>query len=383
MNKRIGITIKTTTSIWSNGINQNAIYLANLLKEVGYSVYLIHNSEDKIEEIAGIKSIKLKKSFNVPFSLIIQLGFIVTSSFIKKWKNKKSNIRLVSYKCGNDFIIDSESMLFNTNQKRTKEIDADNIDPIAKPDQIWSIPQMEKSNLEYYKYTLNQEKATVVPFVWEPIAIKDYCQDHNFGTYEKREIKNIAIMEPNISVMKHVLIPITAIDTYYKKINQGIEAVYMFGADMIKDNKRFIQIVKNTEIFKAGLVSADSRVPTVDVLNKYSDVVVSWQWENNLNYLWLDVAWLGWPVIHNGSLCQDVGYYYEDFNISQAAEKLKYAIENHNEDDTYIERNRKVIERYTHKNNKLKEQYKVLVENVLNNKFEKYSYDWKTNSVEV
>jgi hypothetical protein len=381
MNERIGITIKTSTSIWSNGINQNAIYLANLLNKIGYSVYLIHDSEDKIEEIAGIKSIKLERSFNIPFSLIIQLGFTVTSSFIKKWKNKKSNVRLVSYNCGNNFIIDSESMLFNANQKRTKGAGADSINPKAKPDQIWSIPQMEKSNLEYYKYTANQEKATVVPFVWEPIAIEDYCQDHNFGTYEKKEIKNIAIMEPNISVMKHTLIPIAAIDTYYKKINQDIEAVYMFGADKIKDSKRFIQIVKNTEIFKAGLVSADVRVPIVDVLNKYADIVVSWQWENNLNYLWLDIAWLGWPVVHNGSLCQDIGYYYEDFNISQAAEKIKYAIENHNEDDVYLERNKKVIERYTHKNEKLKEQYKILVENVLNNKFEKYSYDWKTNSI--
>jgi len=90
---------------------------------------------------------------------------------------------------------------------------------------------------------------------------------------------------------------------------------------------------------------------------------------------------MGFPVIHNGSLCQDIGYYYDEFNIPKAVDQLKNAIDNHNQDYNYMSRNREIIERYTHKNKKLKEQYKMLIENVLNNTFKKYSYDWKTNTI--
>ena len=45
--KRIGITVRLSKGLWTNGINQNAIYFANLLKEIGYSVYLIHDLKDE------------------------------------------------------------------------------------------------------------------------------------------------------------------------------------------------------------------------------------------------------------------------------------------------------------------------------------------------
>lgn len=372
--KRIGITINLkASSLFANGINQNAIYLANLLNEIGYTVYLIHILDEDVDDVVGIKTISIQKAFNMPFHLVFQFGFAMHQVFMDKFKAKNKNVKLVAYECGNKYIIDMEAILFKPNDDTV-------ISDRAKPHQIWSIPQMENSNLYYYKFLNRQEKATVVPFIWEPLAIEDHMQEKGYKTYTKRPLDRIAVLEANISVMKNILLPIVAIDKYYKD-NKHVEKIVLYGSDHIKEHKTFMSIVNRTEIAKDKKVFANPRTNTVDVLNTLGDIVFSWQWENNLNYLWLDVAWMGWPVVHNGSLCQDIGYYYDGFNVDMSVERLKYAIENHNEDMDYLQRNRDIIKRYTHKNEKLKEQYKMLVENVLNNKFEKYSYDWKTNSI--
>lgn len=379
--KYIGITIDLKTSLWSNGINQNAIYLANLLKETGYIPYLIHTLQDPVEAVNNIKTISLKESKNIPFNLIIQLGFIITKPVFDIFKQKNKNVKLVHYKCGNEFLVDMESILFNANEKRTDTLINIKTNPVQKPHQIWSIPQMENTNLQYYAFMAGQDKATVVPFIWEPLAIEDYAVENGFETYSYRDLNTIGIMEPNLSVMKNCLLPLITIEQYYKK-NKGLSKVRLFSTEKLRTNKRLLQIIGDLTIYKDKLISAEGRIPTLEAINKHIDIVLSWQWENNLNYLWLDVAWMGWPIIHNGSLCQDVGYYYDSFNINEAQLQIENVVKSHNTDSEYLERNRSIIKRYTHKNDILKQQYKMLVENVLNNKFERYSYDWKTNSIQ-
>lgn len=372
--KRIGITVSVSKGLWTNGINQNAIYFAKILKEIGYTVYLIHDTPKDQEDINDIKMITIEKSFKIPFNLVVQFGFAVHKKFYDEYKQKNKNLKLVAYECGNKFIMDMEAILFKENEDTV-------ISDKVKPDQIWCIPQMEKTNLDYYKFLNNQEKATVVPFVWDPMAIDDYCNKNNIGKYSPRSTKRIGVMEANISVMKNVLLPIVIINEYEKRC-KDLDFVTLYSTDKMRLRKTFISLISKTSIFKRGKVNASHRANVASALNKDIDLVLSWQWENNLNYLWLDVAWLGYPIIHNGSLCKDIGYYYDQFNVEDAVSKLKFAIENHNSDLEYIDRNREIIKRYTAENIKLKEQYKILVENVLNNKFKKYSYDWKTNLIE-
>lgn len=371
--KRIGVTINLDSDLFSNGVNQNAIYLANLLKEIGYDVYLIYSLDKEVEDIVGIKVINFKKAWNIPFDLIIQLGSTCEQPIFDMFKKKKKDVKLVVYECGNKFIIDMEAIMFRP------ERDYINSER-SKPHQIWSIPQMENTNIDYYRFLNRQEKATVVPFIWEPFAIEDVMKDNGYNVYAKRDISRIGVLEPNKSVMKNILFPIITLENYYNQY-KNIDQVILYASEQIKYAKTFISTVNRLKLAKDGKLFANPRENTVDVVNKSIDLVFSWQWENNLNYLWLDVAWMGWPVVHNGSLCQDIGYYYEEFNSKNAVNVIKYAIENHNNDIEYLNTNRKIIERYTHKNEKLKEQYKILVENVLNNKFKEYSYDWKTNSI--
>jgi len=373
--KRIGITIRCDLNLFSNGVNQNAIYLANLLKDIGYNVYLIHNLNENSNDIFGIKTLTLEKAYIVPFDLIITLGFAINSQQLKKFSLKKKNVKMVSYHCGNRFIIDMESMIFKHN-KETFTSD------LAKPNQIWSIPQMEKTNLDYYKFINNQKKATVVPFIWEPLLIDHVMKNNEYSEYSTRSLNRIGVLEPNSSVMKNLLLPVIAIDTFYKENRKcELNNVTLFGVESLKGSKVFESVVGKTDLLKNKIISYKERTNTILALNNMIDIIFSWQWENNLNYLWLETAWMGWPLVHNGNLCQDIGYYYKDFNVNEAVDQLRLAIEEHNTDSEYLSRNREIIKRYTHLNKNLREQYKMLIENVLNDKFEQYSYNWKTNTI--
>ena len=123
---------------------------------------------------------------------------------------------------------------------------------------------------------------------------------------------------------------------------------------------------------------------TPDILGKWSHTIVSWQWTNPLNYLYFDIAWMGYPIIHNAHICKDVGYYYKDVDIIEASEKVKWVIDNHNEEEyllDYILKNRNAIKRYTKKNKTLIKQYNMLLQDLVTDKFQKYNYDEELNLI--
>jgi len=57
--------------------------------------------------------------------------------------------------------------------------------------------------------------------------------------------------------------------------------------------------------------------------------VISHQLENPLNYFYLEVCWQGYPLIHNASLCSDLGYYYAGNDAEEGARRLIEVIQTH------------------------------------------------------
>ena len=383
---KVGVTINVgTSSIWSAGVNQNAMYLAMLLKEAGHDSWILYSNQTKsnntkrtLDEIdTGVQLMDLNASLDTRFDVIIQLGLTVEKYMYDCWKKQNENLKFVCYECGNHFLIEQEKILYGMHNANVEHRPME----YAIPDQVWSIPQMENTNLSYYKFSRKCDNATVVPFIWDPVAIESHAKTHDYGLYEPREIKKIAVMEPNISVMKNCVFPIVVLENFVKKEYAELEKIYLVGAKKIKDNLAFKKLITKTTLLSKKLLTAESRIQTHHLLHNYVDLVISWQWENNLNYLYFDVAWLGWPVVHNANLCQDVGYYYEAFNADDGALKIKEAIENHNNDTDYMSRMRKTIGRYTKENKKLQEQYTELLEDLVNDRFRKRTYDWQTNTV--
>ena len=48
----------------------------------------------------------------------------------------------------------------------------------------------------------------------EPNSLRRNAKSNNYGNYTKRDIKKVAVMEPNISIMKKLYLPYC----YFRKI---------------------------------------------------------------------------------------------------------------------------------------------------------------------
>ena len=373
---KVGVTMdlpKDNLTMFSNGIRQNALYFYTLLKNIGYDVYLLVNDsierESVLNNIFGIDNNTLKHvdmtdivsqtTFDVIFQLSVQIPFDTNM------KLRKLGVKIVAYKCGNDYIFQMENALFGAHPD-IPGCAAEH----ALYDQIWSIPQMVNTNLHYWK-TIHRCKTIEVPFIWAPTAIEQFEKiGSSQGTfanvhYKDRGIaKKIAIFEPNLNVFKWAFPAILVCENAYRSIPERLHKVYTTNVPA-ELKLKLNRLVRPLSVFKENKLSVESRFNAMYFMSTYADIAVSHQWENPLNYLYLDLAWMGWPIVHNAHLCKDIGYYYEGFNYEMGGQVLTDVILNHDKTAAeYKKRNRQLIDRYLPTNVELQQKYKALVDDL-------------------
>jgi len=366
---KIGITLnlpKTINELFTNGIRQNALFFSELLINIGkYEVCFIINNSSNITE-SLIKEIKNKFRFNYidyselinyKFDIIFSFGFIISKEYFKITSQKGT--KNIYYNCGNSFIIDSESCLFtHANNKIAGYAN-------YTFDECWNLPHMTNTNHHYLK-TFLRCKIVEVPYVWSNVLV-----DSEQNKYVKRSNKKkIAIFEPNLSIMKWALPALLVCENAYRceEFVDKIDKVYLTNITNSKvfnlDNLN--QVVMSLNLKKDSKIHIEARYNSLYLMSTVTDIVVSHTWENWLNNLYFDIAWMGWPIIHNGKFCKEVGYYYEEFDYEMGGNVLKDAILNHHDNaEEYLIRNRLYIQKYLPTNVELQKQYEVLISNVL------------------
>jgi hypothetical protein len=372
---KIGITTNIPPNLkdfYSNGIKQNCMYLYELLKNAGYDVKLVIDSDKHVSVLKEIdfynfEYVTIYDVFSYDFNLIFSMGFSIPQHIFNGFKN--TGVKVVYYMCGNNYLIDSEKILYD--QHKTRSINYFNDQHY---DQIWIIPQMYNQN-KYYAEILQRSKAIQIPFIWSPMSIKFITkmlnlEDDSSLLYKKKDAK-IGIFEPNMSVMKWCL-PCVLIAENTQRTYGNIKHVYVTNMNKSKESdinhfnmEQFNNACRGLELFKEKKLTVESRYNTLEFMSKHCDIALSHQWENPLNYLYLDLAWMGWPILHNAHLCKDVGYYYEGFNYYEASEMLNHILTNHDANvANYMKKNREVIDVYLPTNKALQEKYRGLIESL-------------------
>ena len=381
-NKTIGLSFAVPDepdSMFSNGHKQNTLYFFEVLYLLGYDVYLILDKP----LIKGIYDFNYKKyksvlydldlNSTIKFDIVFQFGWIFPIDFLRKLKNQCCKI--IAYKCGCDYVLDLEKSLFSSD----KDIEKPQCSTFLKErifDEIWSIPQHETLNYYYWK-TLYKCPVVLVPFIWSNKHIESCSKLNNlsndgiYSSKNKQLQKKIAIFEPNLNIVKFALPAVLICENTYRSNPDIIKFVYItnskYSPDYTFNNSYFSKMLYSLDLYNDKKLSSEARFQTIFFMNNYADIAVSHQWGNPLNYLYLELAWMGWPILHNGSLCSDIGYYYEGFNYEQGGEMLEYIIKTHdNNADYYLERNRKLIDRYLPTNIQLQNTYKTLIERLCN-----------------
>nr|WP_316153953.1 DUF2827 family protein [Cupriavidus sp. BIC8F] len=90
----------------------------------------------------------------------------------------------------------------------------------------------------------------------------------------------------------------------------GIGDIFVTNAIDLKRHEAFERFALRLDIVQAGKASFEARYSTPHFLARFTDVVVTHQWENGLNYLYYDAAYGRYPLVHNSDLLPGFGYQY-------------------------------------------------------------------------
>ena len=389
---KIGITIglkDNKESIWTNGIKQNILMLTRLLKnsEKQYDVYLLNTIDvdwsTKPSYLKDVEICNFKDKYE-DMDMLIVMGAQINKSEIDNFKSKP-NKKIIAYKCGNNYIITAENILFKEDENKIYQFD-------EAYDEIWYIPQQHETNSGYY-HTLYRSKAFIVPFIWHHQylleALVDIEKGFKKGTFKKdyrynigKEKKRLGVMEPNLNMVKFCLIPaMIAEESYRGEIGkEHIDKLMLTNSEKVAKHKEFMGMIRTFDLFKDNKITSECRYQTAFILTQHIDVLICHQILNPLNYIYLDAAYMGYPVLHNAPMCKDLGYYYEGSDTVDGAKQLDYILTEHDKNiDAYNERNDKVLMRYHADNMKLVKTYDKLIHNLFNGGNDGLEYNPKTN----
>ena len=346
---RIGITLGLQhegESLWVNGIKQNAVFLAEALRNCPNvaRVTLVNMTPVALTALPWDTQRWPVATFDAmkdDLDVLIELGGQVgpdQTAYIKQ-----RGTRLVSYCCGFEYVHTMESVLFR------RPSFGHNLFVNQRYDAIWMVPQVASVS-EHYFTVLRRRPATVVPFVWDPVFVEQRSASlPEHGEYRPRKgPARLTVMEPNINVVKFCMYPVFIAEEAFRRRPELIGFLHVTNADgLARESKEFVAVMSQLDIVRQHKASFVGRFETPQFLSEFTDAVISHQWENPLNYFYFDVCWQGYPLVHNAHLCAELGYYYEGNDVPAGTAQLLHALETHDKDwERYRQRQRSAIGRF-------------------------------------
>ncbi len=362
---RVGITIglhHEAETLWNNGIKQNAVFLAETLRHCPNvaSVVLVNTTDVPVtpalpwdlQRWPTLAFNEAKDSLDV----LIELGGQIDAAQTDYIKQRGA--RLVSYCCGSEYVQAMESILFG------RPLWGAHLFINQRYDDIWMVPQVDSLNRPYFE-VLRRHKAQSVPFVWSPIFLEERTR-HLPGTGQYRPhagARRLSVMEPNINIVKFCLYPTLIAEEAYRQRPNSIELLQVTNTERIAtDSLEFIALMNQLDIVRKHKAVFLGRHETPEFLAQNTDIVISHQLENPLNYFYLEVCWQGYPLVHNAHLCADLGYYYESNDIQSGCHKVLEIIDGHDaQSESYTARQRQIIGHYLPDNEDIVSRYDALL----------------------
>jgi len=329
----IGISIFVkgdgTFGLFENGLRQNVIFLYQLFKSIpNFKVYLLnHGDGEPIENIEhlGVDMADIVRTPTVESDLdyVIAIGAAMDVETLRRIRENGG--KTICYKGGNGGVLSMEAVVCNPIHS-----DAERYFDAGLYDQIWMTPQ----HIHTYKgwcETLYRCPVFEVPQIWAPTFIHSRPKEivENFMYQPGEAAKKVGVMDPNITIMKTSHMPILVAEAAYRRAPELLKSLLVTNAIDLADDPHFSSFCNYLTIFKDGIATVEPRFAGADFIANHADAIVTHHWENGLNYLYYEVLYGGYPLIHNSEFIKDFGYYYPSFDALTGGEVLAYALKNH------------------------------------------------------
>ena len=303
----------TDSNIFANGLFQNVYVLYKMFESMGLCSMLIVNEKPKsLENIPPmIRTARmvvaeelLKKP--IPVFAYIEIGMSidpVIRKFLRMIGSKSYKLYL-----GNILNIDIETPIFYQQTNFAHHV-------IGELDEVWVSPHYKQHD-EYACY-LNHtdpkaQKRTTVPYVWDTCFVTNTSKTLKWRPRTGLEKETIIITEPNISFQKSSIVPILAMERWYRQNKSWDGQLVVFNGDRILQSPYFkeniydtLDLVKDNKIIMVGR----NDIQKILEIYPYATFLLN-QINNEYNYMTLELLYFGYPVIHNAESWKQYGYYY-------------------------------------------------------------------------
>ena len=357
---KIILTASFENGIFCNGLQQNIVFLAQLLNDLGHEsiICLPHDIDRCIDAPKDILLIERKEIINHSknVDLILNTAWMIEEKVIKAIKKVNSSFRNIHILYGNSLLADVERCSWN-----------DHIAVCNKNvDEVWISPHY-KFSFEYFKTYYKTDKVKTLPYIWSP-----YFVDLHEGIWNKADKTcfyspgkdmSIGILEPNLNITKHCLPSIMSVECLHNNFPEvNFKKVVAYCSKKLMDKKYFKSLMWNLNITKNLKIEFAGRKMVSGIFSHECNLFLSHQLLNALNYTYMEALYFNMPLIHNSEIIRDAGYFYADYNVIEAAKMIKKASEVHDSNlDSYRQKSQSILNKYSPNNPEVINEYRKLL----------------------
>lgn len=318
--------------VFTNGLRQNTIFVYRMFKaspncanawlmNCGSVDYQFPEGTLGIPPDGIVKFDQVKDDIDY----LVVVGHRPNVNILKYLRDR--GCKIVFYKGGNSAVLSMEGMTDAHPDKYGEQyFDREFYDT------IWLTPQHMHTYAGWAK-TMYRMPVTEVPQVWDPsfLELQTSETQSEFG-YRKRKKGQkwkVGITDPNITVMKTIHMPVLVCEAAYRQRPEAFQKIFVTNSLQFMQVPHFTSFLESLSATRDGIITVEQRFMLYDFLAKHADAIVTHHWENGLNYLYYEVLYGGYPLIHNSGFLKDFGYYYKDFDAFDGARALLEAFKSH------------------------------------------------------
>ena len=306
--------------LWTNGLNQNCLFLYKLFLIGGYDPIFVVNNIPDSENTKQYKFITIQMFVSKPFPVYALIEMALKFNYVQRKIFKNKGAKLFKLFLGNILNIDIEMPTLTTQ------------------DFVHHLPEHHGTMLNSPHHYFTQEYTSTLynvypnskigPYVWDSVFIQDLFDIYKWpsqGPY------SFTIMEPNISFIKCSLVPIMICEAFYREKPGVLDGVIVINGTKLTQSQYFLtNILVNLDLYTYKKMFLIQRMTVRDVSTKFKqNIIIHHAVNNDYNYLFLEYLFMGFPVIHNYEMLKDYGYYYKGNDIEAGKNMIEHVINNH------------------------------------------------------
>ncbi|MGN4069530.1 DUF2827 domain-containing protein [Burkholderia gladioli] len=336
---KVGVTLylrQGQQSLWENGIFQNCFFLINLLQRSPNieCAYLVAGGDGDPAAAGDFLSLAPAPVIDMPTALrdldiVIELSAQLDAAWAREFRSRGG--RVVGMRVANDYSIDIERMMFDKPHGTLIS---------GTPyDVLWTLPAFAHTCADYYAIA-NRAPVKVMQHLWSPVLLERSMSgaslQRRFAYEPGQRPWRLAILEPNLCMVKTSFIPMLVADLAHRQDPRMIHYLRVFNTLGFTSKPEFVNFCRSLDLVRHGIASFEARFPVFQIMTEQADAIVSHTWENAQNYVYYEALYGGFPLIHNSDLLGGCGYRYHDFDCHEGALALRRAYAVHDQQlDSY------------------------------------------------